>query len=122
MRPVCPMCLKPMSRGWPDWTGVVMHEAIITRGDVMKSPEEVKLYIQSRNNCVLVHPGKCDEMAHTVPGKKKCVSQLIEEEGEKNVIAFLERLAEIPKGQMAQSEIQFIKEISDGKEKRSTER
>ena len=83
----------------------------------MKSPEEVKLYVQNRNNCVLVHPGKCDEMAHTVPGKAKCVVQLIEEEGEKNVIAFLERLAEIPKGQMAQSEIQFIKEISDGKEK-----
>jgi hypothetical protein len=99
-----------------------MHEAIITRGDVMKSPEEVKLYVQNRNNCVLVHPGKCDEMAHTVPGKAKCVVQLIEEEGKENVIRFLQVLAEITKGQIAQSEIQFVKEISDGEENRPQER
>ena len=88
-----------------------MHEAIITRGDVQGSSEDVRKYIQNRNNCVLVHPGKCDEMAHTVPGKTKCVQHLIQEEGKASVIAFLEGLDEITRGHTAQSEIQFIKEI-----------
>lgn len=108
------MCSKPISRGWPEWTGVVMHEAIITRGDAMKSPQKVKDFIHNRNNCVLVHPGMCDRTAHTPAGKQECVKQLIEFEGKENIIAFLEKLAEMMKGQLAQNEINFIKEFCNG--------
>lgn len=47
--------------------GADMHEAIITRRDIMGLPEDKQSLIMVRENCVLVHPGmywrKCHEKA-----------------------------------------------------------
>jgi hypothetical protein len=70
--PICPICNEPVRM--PD-----MHEVIITRGDVQGSSVVHQLKIFVRENCVLVHPGKC-------------ILHLVEKEG---LIVILQYLAEM---------------------------
>lgn len=65
-----------------------MHEALFTRGNV-QGDKTLLLAIMVRENCVLLHPGKCHDHAHTVTGREQCLNMLIEYEGETNVRNFL---------------------------------
>jgi hypothetical protein len=42
-----------------------------------------------RENCVLVHSGKCHETASTKPGQVICIRHLIEHEGLDRILAWL---------------------------------
>jgi len=88
--PICPICREPVS-------GPDMHEAIITRGDVQGYGEEIRSLIHVRENCVLVHSGKCHIEAAMEEGKRKCILQLLEKEG-LNVLYWLLKFDKITGG------------------------
>jgi hypothetical protein len=82
-KPVYPICNLPVE--FPD-----MHEAILTRGDVAHAnPLDVRPMAYVRENCVLVHPGKCHLTAATKVWQVKCIRRLIEHEGLGRILAWL---------------------------------
>lgn len=71
-----------------------VHEAIVTRGDVQSSSEEIKKSIHTTENCVLVCSQRCHNIAqHTDAGKIACENYLRKWEGKK-VNDFIERMQE----------------------------
>jgi hypothetical protein len=84
-KPVCPICNLPILT--PD-----MHEAIITRGDAMKSnlQDHPRLYVAE--NCVLVHPGRCHSDAATRRGQDLCIRNLLKYTSLERINAWLETL------------------------------
>ena len=83
--PVCAVCRDPIFGG-PD-----MHEAILTRRDIM-GVEKALPMIMRRENCVLVHPGgsasKCHSLAHS--DRVTVIRRLIEYEGFDHIMEWLE--------------------------------
>ncbi len=80
--PVCPICSEPVQT--PD-----MHEAILSRGDVQGLHLAHQMKIFARENCVLVHPGKCHIEAAAKEGTRQCVLQLLEKEGSMAILQWL---------------------------------
>lgn len=103
MLPFCPVCNKPITQG------ADLHEAILTRGNVqgVKTPT-VRDFIYDRRNCVLVHPGKCHQIAQTRPGRVLCCRHLVQEEGKEEIIAWLEQIAQHTKLPFSRTEIYVI--------------
>ena len=61
---------------WKKETGVDLHEALITRGDIQGNRALAPL-VYVRENCVLVHHGKCHEYAATTEGQRVVAAHLL---------------------------------------------
>lgn len=85
MLPICPICNYHVSA-----LGSEMHEALITRGEVMGT--DLKIAIMVPENCVLVHPGSCHKIAHKSTGRIKCAEYLIKHESLRPIVEWLTRL------------------------------
>lgn len=86
-----------------------MHEAIITRRDVMGT--NAKQYIMVRQNCVLVHQDchmRANEFRHL------CIEHLLEEEGKDAIIEWLESLRPLFKTGLVDEKISLVESISNG--------
>ena len=83
--PVCAVCGESIRHSFD------LHEVIISRGDVAKCSEEVKLKIHCPENCVIVHP-QCHIMAEYDHGEVACIRNLIAHCGYENIINWLKSL------------------------------
>lgn len=101
---VCAYCGEPVI-GAPD-----MHEALITRGNIRHS-EELKLLIYVRENCVLVHHGKCHENATTEAGRRKCIKNLLRYNKLRDIITWLDNFGERTKSALAEERIILVTEV-----------
>lgn len=85
--PICPICGSPLQTG-------EMHEAIVTRGDAQGCGFQEFLRIFVPENCVLVHPGRCHEMAQWEQVfKDRCANYIIGWQGRDSVISWLDTLS-----------------------------
>lgn len=118
---ICPICDEPII-GLGD-----LHEALITKGDVMKSKE--KDAINSRYNCVHRHNTCPNQKGSHTPGHggpetfKKCVRALIKYEGYEAIKEWLESAVEtwpvVGKQTLARFE-SVAKEIMEEAEQKET--
>ena len=86
---ICPLCRKPIHNQVPE-----MHEALITKGMTRGLSNQDK--INSRYNCVLVHP-KCHRKIQGsggVENQRKCAEHLVKFEGCDQVEAWLGMMAD----------------------------
>jgi hypothetical protein len=72
-----------------------LHENILTRKNVQGCPPEVRAEIFVKENCVIVHTGKCHEIAQTKRGRYLCTKQIVAEEGVEAVQAFIKRMGNL---------------------------
>ena len=86
-RPLCPVCEKPI------YNQGDLHENIVTKRNIQGAPFEVQFLIFVRENCVIIHPGKCHILAQG-PARGKVTRFLIEHEGEKKIRQWLANLNE----------------------------
>lgn len=89
-----------------------MHEVLLTRGDVMKADDDVKLSIHVAENCVLIHP-VCHGIAGTVAGKAMCVQHLIAFEGCTRIGKWLELVGSVMAGAQATQELIYVRELTE---------
>lgn len=82
-QPLCAICGEPPKDG----RALQMHEALITRGDVMYNTE-LGYDIMTRYNCVLVH-ADCHEYANTDEGKFKCAQNIYKYEDYQKIYKWL---------------------------------
>lgn len=82
-QPLCAICGKPPKDGM----ALQMHEALITRGDVMYNTE-LGYDIMTRYNCVLIH-ADCHEYANSEEGKFKCAQNILKYENYRRVDKWL---------------------------------
>ncbi len=115
--PRCAICGKLLEQGCD------MHEAIITRGDIMKQPSLSDL-IMVEENCVLVCPGggggKCHRKAHTREGQILAIKQILTFIPYHYIQTFLIGLDAEMKGNQAIQALALVlsiwSEVRDGKE------
>jgi len=89
-----------------------MHEVFITKGDVQKSPVEVKELINSPFNCVNVHSENCHLKAQHEPiGKLLCVRQILFFEGATRVVTWLQLLDGLFKTNIVENEIRYVNNL-----------
>jgi hypothetical protein len=106
--PICPISGEFVP------TACDMHEVFLTRGDVMKASEEVRVKIYVKENCVLVHHGKCHEQAATQIGKARCVQSLLWFEGYADILAWLIRMHDLLRSDQAVQEINSLNGVMAG--------
>jgi len=110
MLPVCPICGEAIV-GVPD-----MHEAFVTKKNIQGCPPTVGDFINSRYNCVLVHPGKCHQTGQTTEGRRKCAEQIVHYEGRENVTAWLDNFGKMMVSDYSQEAKYLIFEEADALE------
>jgi len=105
---VCPVCREPIRQECD------MHEVLITRGDVQNSPDNVRMAVFARENCVLVHHGLCHQQAqHSLDSKRDCVLQLIDEEGLEKVFIWLDRVSGLMTGRFPDEARRFVQTVEE---------
>jgi len=85
MLPLCALCGKHLNGN-----GGEMHEALITRGEVMGT--DLMTAIMVRENCVILHP-LCHRKAHTSENRIKCAEYLLQWELKEVIDAWIERIS-----------------------------
>ena len=116
-KPRCAVCGKLLM------SGMDMHEAIITRGDIMKQPSLTE-YIMVEENCVLVCPGggggRCHRAAHTKEGQILAIRQILTFLPYHYIQTFLIGLDAKMKGNQATEALALVlsiwSEVKNGKE------
>jgi len=87
--PLCPICGNSV-------TAPSMHEVLMPRNLVQRNSFNVKVQIHVSQNCVLLHEPDCHRFAqHDPEGKEMCVKQLIEFEGYRNIVDWLNHMNSI---------------------------
>lgn len=90
-----------------------MHEVLLTKGDVQGAPAPVKSLINSRFNCVLVHPLCHPKAQHEHQAFMRCIQQLILYNGYEQVAAWLSNMGAILKG----GQVKELKKWEDERER-----
>lgn len=83
---ICPICRKPVVSG-------DLHEVILTRGNIQKLPDEIKLMAHTPENCIFVHSGGCHIKAATREGSRLCLFYLFAWEGYDAIFEWLDAMS-----------------------------
>ena len=106
MKAACPVCNEGMTD-----SGIEMHEALLTRGDVQGCNDEVKAAIMVRENCVIVHSGACHIAAQTKRGKLLCAKHLLLYEGFTHIEEWLIKMKGLMRTTQPFERINLISEL-----------
>lgn len=107
--PICAQCGRSMYRD------ADMHEAIITRRDIMGTGYEAHAAIMVPENCVLVHPGgsgsRCHSKAHS--DKTQVIRHLIGYETYPNLIDWLDSMEGMFKSTLVDEKKRLVSQINE---------